>query len=84
MMSEKVEDITKENRHANVLFISSATRNDRALSIAELAENENKNIPEKIKYCIGEKSNWIFNVTDTIVVIFLEVNFNINYIRHDK
>lgn len=51
MMSEKVEKITKENRHVTVLFVSPDTRDDQALSIAKLAENENKDVPEKIKNC---------------------------------
>lgn len=72
---EKVEEITKEDRHAVVLFISPDIRDDQDLRIAKLAENENKNISEKIKPRITGKRNCAFNVMHLPVLIFLETNF---------
>lgn len=44
---EKTEEITKDDRHGAVLFISPDTRDDQDLRITKLAKNGNKNVPER-------------------------------------
>jgi hypothetical protein len=76
--TDDVDEITKEDRHTAVLFVSPDIRDYQDLSIVKPAENENKNIPEKIKTHVAGKRNYALNMTDpTGAVISLEINFSV-------